>query len=74
VINLLEGPDNTRMIDARDENSEKVCEECRLLLEIEGHCLVVDLNICHTDDNILELIVLPSIRRALYHGKGRVIL
>ena len=41
VINLAEHPDNSTVIDAGNEHSEKICEKGRLLLQVEGEGLVV---------------------------------
>lgn len=41
MINLPEDPDDTRMIDSRDENGQEICEQGRLLSEVERKGLVV---------------------------------
>ena len=74
VVDLAEHANNTAVVDARDHDGKEVGEQGGLLLEVEGQGLVVDLNVGDTSDDILELVVLPSIGRAFDHGKGGVVL
>ena len=39
VVNLSERPDNSRVIDTRNENSKQVGKECGLFLKVERECL-----------------------------------
>ena len=41
VVDLLEHTDNPAMIDARNQDREKIREERRLLLQVEGQSLVI---------------------------------
>jgi hypothetical protein len=41
VINLPESPDNSSVVDARNEDGQKVGEQVGLLLEVEGNRLIV---------------------------------
>lgn len=35
VVDLPERPDDTRVINTRDENGKQVCKECGLFLKVE---------------------------------------
>jgi len=44
VIDLAESADNTRMVNWRNQNSQKVGQEGRLFLEVEGQRLVITVS------------------------------
>ena len=44
-----------------------------LALREDNRYLVVNLDVGHLDDNLLELVVLPCVRRALHHRKRGVV-
>ena len=91
VVDLAEHLHHTAVVDARDEDGQEVCQESRLLLQVERESLVVaattsqmnssdelnthsHLDVGDLDDDLLELVVLPAIGRALNHGESGVIL
>ena len=92
MVDLPEHLDDTAVVNARNENSEQVGEESRLLLEVERESLVVaakyirtailekyykmvlHLDVRDFDDDVLELVVLPTIGRPLDHSKSSVVL
>ena len=45
MVNLSEGPDNSRVIDTGNENSKQVGKERGLFLQVEREGLVVARNI-----------------------------
>ena len=41
MVDLSKHSNNTTVIDSRNENGEKICQKCGLLLEVEGKCFVI---------------------------------
>jgi len=73
VIDLPESADDTRMVNSRNKNGQKVSQESRLFLQIECQSFVINFNVGCSHNHILELVVFPGVRRTLYHHQGRVI-
>lgn len=54
VIYLLEHSYNTAVFNTRNEDSQEICQQCRMLLKVEGQSLVVT-----TRENISRHALLP---------------
>ena len=51
------------MVHAWSENEEEVVEEERLVIEVELQCSVVEFNVRDLCNDVLEVRLLPSVRR-----------
>lgn len=57
MIDLLEHPDHSAVIDARDEGSEEIGQQCGLLLQIECQGFVIAMgNFCKCPKRIVMLL------------------
>lgn len=90
MVYLLEHLDNASMVNPRDQDCQEISEQRRLLLKIERKRLVIAVHglasaseqkikhahfdVSHANDDIFELVVLPSIRGPFYHSKSRIVL
>ena len=73
VLLPLEHAHDPRVVDPRGQDDEQVRQERRLLRQVERERLVVDLNVGHPDDDVLELGVLVRVRGSLHHREGGVV-
>jgi hypothetical protein len=73
VVGLLKHAHNAVCVNAGGKSLQQICDQGRLLLQVEVKSLVVDLQIGDLDDGLLEGVVLPSISSALHHCKSSVV-
>jgi len=73
VASFLEEVDGARVIHARRQYQQKVVEQQWLVVEVELQGAVVDLNVSHLRDDVLEVTLLPRVRRVVHHRYDRVV-
>ena len=74
VSSFLEEVDGAGVIHAWRENQQEVVEKQWLIVEIELQRSVVDLDVGHLRDDVLEVALLPRVRRVVHHRYDRVVI
>ena len=74
VAGFLEEVDGAGMIHARHQDQQKVVEQQRLVVEVELQCSVVDLDVGHLRDHVLEVALFPRIRRVVHHRDDGIVI
>lgn len=74
VVRLLEHPHHAVHVDARCQCLQQVGDQRWLFLQIEVQGAVVDLQVGHLDDGLLEALMLPRVRRPLHHGQRGIVI
>ena len=69
-----EETDGSSVIHARCENQQHVVQQKRLVVKIELNSFVVELNIGHFSNNILEVSFSPGFRWMRHHRQNGVII
>lgn len=62
------------VVETRCEDHQEVVDEQRLVVEVELQGLVVELDVRHLGDHLLEETLLPRLRGVCHHGEGGVII
>ena len=73
VVGLDEEVDGARMVEARREHGQQVVEQHGLVVQVELDGLVVELDVGHLRDHVLEVVLAPRLGRVSDHGRDRVV-
>ena len=65
--------DRARVIEARCEHNQQVIDEERLVVQVELKGPVVELNVGHLRDDILEVALLPGLGGMGHHSEDGVV-
>ena len=73
MTNLCEETDSPGVVHSWRQNDEKVVQHHRLVVQVELDSLVVQLDVGHLGDDVLEVGLAPSLGGVSHHGQGGVV-
>ena len=73
VISLEEEADGACVVQSRHQHHKEVVNEAGAEVEVELQCPVVQLNVGHLGDYILECALLPGLRGVGHHGQHGIV-
>ena len=73
LIRSNEERDGARVIETRRQDEKKIVDKQGLVVEIELEGAIVDLDVGHFGDYVLELGFLPSVGRMRYHCHDSIV-